>query len=1047
LLLENWRLRFSGRSVFAGKGAGGMKVGLDDCSRAAAQEQDNAFARDGARAVPDSDSGNGRVPPLFDAVQALVMVLDREGRILHFNRACEALTGYMREEVRDCPFWDLFVAAEERDEARGLFSRALSSPAPALQASHWIVWDGSRRLTHWSFVSLGDSRGRPDTIVATGRAAQFEQALCESEARYQRLFDAVPVGIFHARPDGQVLEANQALVEMLRYPDRETLLRANAREYYIDPKEREQLREALEREGRVHNFEARLRRRDGSSLWARLSATAERDASGLMTLWHGTIEDITGHKQDEESLRQNEERFRSLVQHSSDVIAILEPDGMIRYVSPSLERILGYRPDDLIDRNLFSLVHPEELSSIRETFAKMAEGGDMLLYATLRLRHRDESWRALECIGSNQMTHPAIRGIVMNSRDITPRRQAEEAARQRENQLAVILDTLPVGVWVIDATGRIVLSNPAGRQIWCGNQSVEIEHFSERKGFWASTGRPVAPDQWGLARAIRDGETSREEIVDIECFDGTRKTILNSAAPILNAWGEIEGAVAVNEDITDYRRAQQAARRLAAIVECSEDAILSKTLDGRIVSWNAAAERLYGYTAEEAIGQSIEFLIPPDRLDEARGVLERIARGEHSRHYETQRIRKDGARLDVFVTISPIRDSNGRIAGASSIMRDITENKRVEQALLESEKRYRTVVRATQDAVYDLDLASGAMWMNEQLQTQFGYEIDPDDLSHAWWTERLHPEDKARVEASLQAAIADGDTFWSKEYRFRRPDATYAYVFERGYILRDANGSPLRMIGSMMDITTRHWAEQHLRNAVADLERSNRELEQFAYVASHDLQEPLRMIASYTQLLALNYRNQLDPDALEFIDYAMDGANRMQLLINDLLAYSRVGTRGRPCQPTDLHSALGYAMANLAVAVQESGAVVINTELPTAPADASQITQLFQNLIGNAIKFRGSATPRILVSAQRRGADWQISIRDNGIGIEPRHHDRIFQIFQRLLNRKDCPGTGIGLALCKRIVERHGGRIWVESESGKGATFHFTIPAERGNAP
>ena len=236
-------------------------------------------------------------------------------------------------------------------------------------------------------------------------------------------------------------------------------------------------------------------------------------------------------------------------------------------------------------------------------------------------------------------------------------------------------------------------------------------------------------------------------------------------------------------------------------------------------------------------------------------------------------------------------------------------------------------------------------------------------------------------------------------------------------------------------------AEGKLKQTVQALARSNRELEQFAYVASHDLQEPLRMVASYTQLLARRYEEKLDDDARDFIRYAVDGANRMQRLISDLLSYSRVSSRGRQPEEADSHAALVEAVANLAAAIAEGGAIVTNDDLPTVRADRSQLVQLFQNLIQNAVKFRSGQPPHVHVSAARRDAEWVFSVRDNGIGIAPEHRERVFEIFQRLHRRDEYGGTGIGLALCKRIAERHGGQIWLESEVGAGSTFHFSLPA------
>ena len=259
-------------------------------------------------------------------------------------------------------------------------------------------------------------------------------------------------------------------------------------------------------------------------------------------------------------------------------------------------------------------------------------------------------------------------------------------------------------------------------------------------------------------------------------------------------------------------------------------------------------------------------------------------------------------------------------------------------------------------------------------------------------------------------------------------------VAERTEELRDAN------IHLSVELDERRRAEEKLAQYAGELRRSNAELEQFAYVASHDLQEPLRMVASFTQLLAKRYQGKLDQDADEFIGFAVDGANRMQMLINDLLAYCRVGTRGKPLEPTDCEGVLSHTLANLAAMVKETRAEVTHDPLPTVLADEVQLGQMFQNLLINALKFQGREPPKVHIYARRQGDEWIFGFQDNGIGIDPQHHERIFAIFQRLHRREDFPGTGLGLALCKKIAERHGGRIWVESEPGRGSTFYFTIP-------
>ena len=256
-------------------------------------------------------------------------------------------------------------------------------------------------------------------------------------------------------------------------------------------------------------------------------------------------------------------------------------------------------------------------------------------------------------------------------------------------------------------------------------------------------------------------------------------------------------------------------------------------------------------------------------------------------------------------------------------------------------------------------------------------------------------------------------------------------------VYKNEAGEVQGIFAAARDITERKKLEE-------DLLRSNADLAQFAYVTSHDLQEPLRMVTSYLQLVEQRYKDKLDAAGTEFINYAVDGAKQMQTMINDLLTFSRVGTRGKPFQPTDCEVILDQALINLQMAIGDSHAIITHDPLPTVIADDTQITQLFQNLIGNAIKFRSREPLRVHISAQAKEKEWLFSVRDNSIGIDPLYSERVFVLFQRLHSKEEYPGTGIGLAVCKRVIERHGGKIWVESQLGQGSTFYFTIPKRGG---
>jgi PAS domain S-box-containing protein len=324
--------------------------------------------------------------------------------------------------------------------------------------------------------------------------------------------------------------------------------------------------------------------------------------------------------------------------------------------------------------------------------------------------------------------------------------------------------------------------------------------------------------------------------------------------------------------------------------------------------------------------------------------------------------------------------------------------------------------------------------VNRQLAYILGY--DEDELIGRPALGFVLAEDRATVRENalrmLQAECSQG-----YEFRVVTKQAKLKWVMET--VVPVLYRRKRATLGSLLDITERKLAEERLKQSALEIQRSNAELEQFAYVISHDLQEPLRMVSSYTQLLAKRYRNKLDADADEFISYAVDGAKRMQTLLHELLDYSRVGTRGKPFSLVNCEQAVGQAMANLKMAIEECGATVSYDVLPTVMGDEGQLVRLFQNLIGNAIKFRRQEPPQVHISAQRRQHVVTFSVTDNGIGIDPRHSLSIFEIFRRLHTQEEYPGTGMGLAICKKIVERHGGHISVQSQPGQGSTFHFTI--------
>jgi PAS domain S-box-containing protein len=469
-------------------------------------------------------------------------------------------------------------------------------------------------------------------------------------------------------------------------------------------------------------------------------------------------------------------------------------------------------------------------------------------------------------------------------------------------------------------------------------------------------------------------------------------------------------------------------------------------LDRKFVRVNRRLCEILGYPEHELIGMTGRQISHPDDLDVINRERARLYAGEidHVR-IEKRYLRKDGSTVWVAFSMVVERDDGGKPLYEIAIFDDITERKRAEEAVRESEARFRSLTQLSSDWYWEQDAEFGLKFMSRRMGERTGLDAAAYIGRKRW--DQPAPNLTEADWAAHRAQLERHEPFRDFEMERQNPSGGTRWISVSGEPIFDVDGRFTGYRGVGSDITERKQAEAELKRAHDDLakkaeelQRSNAELEQFAYVASHDLQEPLRMVSSYTQLLTRRYNDRLQGDAQEFMHYIVDGAARMKQLIEDLLAYSRVGTKGKEFKPVSVEVPLQKAIGNLRAAIEESSAAVTWDPLPTVDADEVQLAQLFQNLMGNALKFRGPSVPRIHVAAADKDGEWQLSVADNGIGIEPQYFERIFMLFQRLHTMGEYPGTGIGLAICKKVAERHGGRIWVTSAPGEGSQFHFTLP-------
>ncbi len=398
---------------------------------------------------------------------------------------------------------------------------------------------------------------------------------------------------------------------------------------------------------------------------------------------------------------------------------------------------------------------------------------------------------------------------------------------------------------------------------------------------------------------------------------------------------------------------------------------------------------------------------------------------------------------------SPSHEEEATLERAKNILLVIIENKIALEAVRSSNQNYDLVALATNDAIWDWDVSTNQVTRTGQgLKVLFGYDLAFAANEHNFWNNRIHPDDFNEVMIKQGKIIQDStQLYWEDEYRFLKSDGKYAFVSDKGYIIRDEDGNAIRLIGATRDITERKENEalllelnNRLKQRADELAASNVELERFAYIASHDMQEPLRMITSFLQLFKKKYQDQIDETAEQYIHYAVDGADRMKKLIMDLLEYSRVGSNKDDLTEIDTNVLLKEVTNVFMGRIEEMKAtIIVYNSLPVIKANKTQLFQLFQNLVGNALKYHSGDAAEVRIEGKEEAFYYQFSVRDNGIGIKPIFFEKIFVLFQRLHHKNEYSGTGIGLAICKKIVEKHGGRIWVESEPGKGSCFYFTI--------
>lgn len=607
------------------------------------------------------------------------------------------------------------------------------------------------------------------------------------------------------------------------------------------------------------------------------------------------------------------------------------------------------------------------------------------------------------------------------------------------------------GVWFWD------LENPENE--WMSPRLKEVFGYEDHEvpntsAWWQEN---IFPDDLpGILdmfdRHVKYGEPY-DQVVRYRHKDGSTVWVRCRGLVLKDQSGRPVRMLGAHTDVTALKLAEEG-RRLA--LEAANLGTWNWFIQSGEIDWSDECYRLFGVPTDEMLNfeRFLALLHPEDREQTSTLVQQAVESGEpFSTEYRV--VWQDGSVHWLAAMGTCWHDHDGTPRRMEGVVQGIDARKHAERLLRDSEQRLTQAQDIGGIGMFDWNIRDDEATCNDRYFELYDFPKQTSTPSQEDWLETIHPADRDRALEELSDALTSGAVYDS-QYRTVCGDGSIRWLHCRARVHTDKDGRPERMIGSVIDNTERERRVEKLRRSEHMLARSNDELRQFAYVASHDLQEPLRMVTSYLQLLERRYAGQLDDEADEFIAFAVDGAQRMKTLIDDLLSLSRVDTTGKPLRATDMEQVLDHVLDDLSVSIEEIGARVTREELPAVSGDAGQLAQLLQNLIGNAIKYRDAQAPEIHIAAERvadadgdvpdlcRQSDWVISVCDNGIGIEAGHEQDVFQIFRRLHTRDEFSGTGIGLSICKKIVERHGGQIWYEPNDRGGSTFRFTVgDAER----
>ena len=1100
-----------------------------------------------ARDITERKKAEEEIQKLANVVESsddAIITKSLDGIITSWNKGAEKIYGYTPSEVIGQKI-SILVPPSINEEITELIERIAHGERIHHYETLRLKKDGKIINASITLSPVHDTSGKLVAISTIARDIT-ENKKAEEELKlankYNRsLIEANLDPLVTIGPDGKITDVNNS-TELVTGYSRHELILTDFSDYFTEPMKAREGYQQVFQEGFVQDYPLEIQHKNGQITPVLYNASVYRDESGEVIGVFAAARDITERlkaEEEKQKLLENAQQFaedleasneelqstteelksaneelqstteelqtvneelrlsgnynRSLIEASVDPLVTIGPNGKITDINNSTENVTGYTRDELIGTDFSDYFTQPDRA--REGYQQVFHEGFVRDYE-LEIKHKDGHLTPV--LYNASVYHDddgKVIGVFAAARDISERKKAEEEVEQASKYNRSLIEASVDPLVTIGPDGKITDVNKSTELVTGFNREDIIgsdfsDYFTEpmkaREGYQqvfqegfvqdypleiqhknghvtpvlynASVYRDVNGEVTGVFAAARDiterkkAEKEKEQLLvsaqrfaeELEAsneeLQNTTEDLQATNEELQTTTEELQGANEELQTTTEKLQATNEELELAgtynrSLIEASIDPLVTIGADGKITDVNNSTEKVTGYNRDEIIGTDFsDYFTEPEK---AREGYQQVFHEGFVRNYELEIKHKDGHLTPVVYNASVYKDDDGKVIGVFAAARDITERKRNEKELKMASNYNRSLIEASVDPLVTIGPDGKITDVNNSTEKVTGYTRD--EVIGTDFSDYFTEPGKARE--GYQQVFQEGFVR-DYELKLKHKNGNITPVLYNASVYHDYDGKVIGVFAAARDITERKKAEEMLKLNINELARSNAELEQFAYVSSHDLQEPLRMIGSYLQLLERRYQGQLDDKADKYIHFAVDGAARMQYLINDLLEFSRVTTRAKELEITDVESIYNQVLINLEVSIKENNVVITHDPLPKVMADDTQLSQVFQNLISNAIKFRGNDDPKINIVVNRKSDQWLFSVQDNGIGIDSKHKDRIFEVFKRLHKRRDYPGTGIGLSICKKIIERHGGDIWVESELGHGSVFYFTLPVK-----